>query len=77
MRLSDEERIALATLRTSLEWETVEAIIRRRIKRLEGDLGDTNFENLAQVARIQGARQELKDFLNLVEAAYRASTGKE
>lgn len=77
MRLSDEERIALATLRTSLEWETVEAIIRRRIKRLEEDLGDTNFENLAQVARIQGARQELKDFLNLVEAAYRASTGKE
>jgi len=77
VRLSDEERIALATLRTSLEWETVEAIIRRRIKRLEEDLGDTNFENLAQVARIQGARQELKDFLNLVEAAYRASTGKE
>jgi len=68
--LSNDEITALATLRESIEWETVEAVITRQIRRYELQLAEGNFENLAQVTRIQGERRSLVWFLKLVERAH-------
>lgn len=68
--LSPDEITALATLRESIEWDTVEAVINRQISRLERQLGDSSFQSLSEVTALQGERRGLRWFLALVERAY-------
>lgn len=74
--LTHDEITALATLRESIEWETVEAVITRQIRRIESQLGEANFDHLAQVTRLQGERRSLIWFLKLVEKAHQKEIGE-
>lgn len=68
--LTDDEITALATLRESIEWPIVEHVITRKLRRIESQLAETSFNDLAEVTALQGERRSLAWFLKLVERAY-------
>lgn len=68
--LTQDEITALATLRESIEWEAVESVIQRQIRRIESQLAETSFSDLAEVTKLQGERRSLHWFLKLVQKAH-------